>query len=315
MINLERQLFSYFENLKNYMRIQPVVFAGVPGPSGGSGGPPGGIVGRLPQSAITFDTTEAETLYIPPSGSSLVDNLNRIRYRIGQIEASGGGGYLTVQSSGITIESDTTLINFRNHITVSQDSPNQVIIDGASPSGILPIDQTDVSFDATEAEVWPIPGNPTLKTNLDRIRYRVNVLEEDTGPGTITVYDNDILVASGITGLDFGGELNITVSGTVIGIEHPSWYTDNYTVSTNTTNFITSYRYILGSLRVYYNGLRQLKSNYSEGSPTYGTFTTGFTVPSGSNLIAEYQYYESSLPPASGVFGWGAIPWGNPWGV
>lgn len=61
----------------------------------GTGGPPGGFVGYLPQARVTYDTAELETDYTPLSGMSLLDNLNHIRYRIGLVE-------LGVPSGGIT---------------------------------------------------------------------------------------------------------------------------------------------------------------------------------------------------------------------
>jgi hypothetical protein len=58
----------------------PLNLGGVPGPGGGSGIPIGGLIGQLIQSKVAYDTTEAITLTLPPSGRSLVHNLNRIRY-------------------------------------------------------------------------------------------------------------------------------------------------------------------------------------------------------------------------------------------
>jgi len=52
---------------------------GVSGPLGGSGAPPAGVVGKLPQTRVTFDTTEEASPTIT-SGYSLLDNLNRMRY-------------------------------------------------------------------------------------------------------------------------------------------------------------------------------------------------------------------------------------------
>ena len=65
-----------------------MVLGGTAGENGGIGGPPGGFIGQLAQRYVTYDTTEAATL----SGeSSLVDNLNHIRYRVQQLEAGSGG--------------------------------------------------------------------------------------------------------------------------------------------------------------------------------------------------------------------------------
>jgi hypothetical protein len=56
-----------------------LVFGGDEGPAGGSGLPWRGVIGQLNQRLVTYDTTEAQTP-ITSGHSSLVDNLNRIRY-------------------------------------------------------------------------------------------------------------------------------------------------------------------------------------------------------------------------------------------
>lgn len=69
-----------------------VNLGGVTGASGGTGGPIGGFTGQLRQNKVTFDTSENEIWTIPISGESLVTNLDRIRFRLTTVEASGGGG-------------------------------------------------------------------------------------------------------------------------------------------------------------------------------------------------------------------------------
>lgn len=66
---------------------------GTSGPDGGAGTPPGGFQGQLIQSAVAYDSTEAETL---AGSSSLLDNLNHIRYRL----ASAGGSLVGIYQDG-----------------------------------------------------------------------------------------------------------------------------------------------------------------------------------------------------------------------
>ena len=85
--DFEKTLFSYIDNVRQQQSVRPLSLGGVAGSSGGSGGPTGGAIGQLTQSRVTFDTTEAETWGFEtvsgvPSGTSLVTNLNRIRYRL-----------------------------------------------------------------------------------------------------------------------------------------------------------------------------------------------------------------------------------------
>jgi len=91
--DFEKTLFSYIDNVRQQQSVRPLSLGGVAGSSGGSGGPTGGAIGQLTQSRVTFDTTEAETWGFVtvsgvPSGTSLVTNLNRIRYRLKSLESS-----------------------------------------------------------------------------------------------------------------------------------------------------------------------------------------------------------------------------------
>jgi hypothetical protein len=57
--------------------------------SSGVGGPPGGYVGYLTQGRVSYDNLEIASSGLVPSGISLIDNLNHIRYRLGVIESGG----------------------------------------------------------------------------------------------------------------------------------------------------------------------------------------------------------------------------------
>jgi len=82
----ENQLMEFFTSMQSFNKLAILNLGGAAGPGGGSGGPPGGFIGKLPQNMVTYDTTEEATAYTPPSGMSLVDNLNHIRHRITVIE-------------------------------------------------------------------------------------------------------------------------------------------------------------------------------------------------------------------------------------
>ena len=87
IIRQQRQMLSSFQ--LRAMQRGRVVLGGSSGSGGGSGGPPGGILGQLIQTKVCYDTTEAETL---AGTSSLVNNLDHIRYRVKVCEDLGGGG-------------------------------------------------------------------------------------------------------------------------------------------------------------------------------------------------------------------------------
>lgn len=75
-----KQLMAYIDHRLN--APERLVLGGGVGAEGGSGVPPGGVLGQLSQRYVCYDTTEATTSgSVPTSGSrpSLVENLNRIR--------------------------------------------------------------------------------------------------------------------------------------------------------------------------------------------------------------------------------------------
>ena len=87
IVRQQQQMLSSIQ-LRSQQRGRTVL-GGSSGSAGGSGGPPGGFVGKLIQSQVTYDTTEAETA---TGATSLVDNLNHIRYRINVMEETGEYG-------------------------------------------------------------------------------------------------------------------------------------------------------------------------------------------------------------------------------
>jgi hypothetical protein len=91
-LNLEQFVEDKIRSAFNQLKASPLNLGGISWSGGGVGQPPGGYIGMLPQTRVAFDLTEDETLDVPASGASLLDNLNRIRYRIKQLELGGGGG-------------------------------------------------------------------------------------------------------------------------------------------------------------------------------------------------------------------------------
>lgn len=105
----EYNFFQYLKQIERMINIRPLNLGGSSGSSGGGGGPPGGFTGVLPQTRVAYDTTEAASSGTPTSGT-LVDNLNHIRYRLGELE----GETVIYTESGVPIASGVTVINFYN---------------------------------------------------------------------------------------------------------------------------------------------------------------------------------------------------------
>lgn len=142
---IEYTILETIETAVRNVKVTPLNLGGVSGDDGGSGGPPGGIIGQLSQKKVAYDSTEAETLFTPASGMSLLDNLNHIRYRIGELESGG------VASSGVVVIDDnetvtydpTTTIHFSG-VGVSIDDIGggeiRVVIQGGGDVEEAPID-------------------------------------------------------------------------------------------------------------------------------------------------------------------------------
>lgn len=92
---LDYVILDMIESSQRTFKAAPMNLGGIPGSGGGIGGPPGGFIGWLPQRRVAYDTDELATLDTAVSGSSILDNLNHIRYRIGVLE-SGVAASLTV---------------------------------------------------------------------------------------------------------------------------------------------------------------------------------------------------------------------------
>ena len=59
----EQVFFSYLDILKRYVDASPLVLGAVSGLDGGFGGRPGGFIGYLPQTRVTFDNSEISSFY------------------------------------------------------------------------------------------------------------------------------------------------------------------------------------------------------------------------------------------------------------
>jgi hypothetical protein len=116
-MNFERFFYEVLDNVRRYIESRPLHLGGSSGEAGGEGSRPGGYIGYLPQTRVAYDTSEAATP--TTSGSpSLLDNLNHIRYRIGNLETALTYSGLTIQEEGTVVANDVRLMNFIGAVAV-----------------------------------------------------------------------------------------------------------------------------------------------------------------------------------------------------
>lgn len=158
--------FKYLDEVKRTLLLSPTILGGFSSGSGGSGGPPGGFQGFLPQTRVAYDTTEAEIQgFISPNpynpsgvlvSGSLLDNLNHIRYRISVVEAaagiSGGGsvaGNIEIKNDGSVVDSTVTVLNFSDDFVVTSIDSSEVEINLATIPELTNIGKVYVSNNDT----------------------------------------------------------------------------------------------------------------------------------------------------------------------
>jgi len=184
--NFENKLYEYFSSMQSWMNIRPIGLGGVSGPGGGSGGPPGGFYGYLPQSRVAYDTSELSSNGLPASGWSILDNLNHIRYRITVLEASGGGSSsfsgLEIQKDDVIVGSGITIINFEGSVDVSKVGNKATIIVSAS-GGSGGTSETGGALVRTAG----YSGNARGEAAVDLQKYRGDVADVAGGYCSIIV--------------------------------------------------------------------------------------------------------------------------------
>ncbi len=170
---LDYVIVDMLESTSRNVKAHPMNLGAVGGPLGGAGGPPGGYIGWLPQTRVAYDETEAATLATlpsglnPPSGWSLVDNLNHIRYRLNILES----GILIVDDW----DSNPTIYNVRE-LTFS----GAVVTDLGNGHALVV-----VSGGGSALTVKEYDGTPTVN-NVDTIIFS-GLAVTDLGGGDVLV--------------------------------------------------------------------------------------------------------------------------------
>jgi hypothetical protein len=270
-MRFEDILAQYFNNFRSYIALRPLNLGGIEGSGGGIGGPPGGFAGYLPQTRSAYDYSEDATLFTPTISGSLLDNLNHIRYRITVLETSGAP--MEVEWGGVVVASGITILDFEG-------------------AGVA-----DVSAIGSKVTVTISGGG---------------------GGSPLDVENSGITIVSGATSIDFGTGFTVVASGleayvTYSGAagQHAHVYGEDVSaqIVPSGYHFTTTYIYMVNTLRIYLNGLRQRKTYYYEDAGLQG-FTVTFSADLNDELFVDYDL----LVTPSGLLGWGLFGWGGGWG-
>ena len=125
----EAKFFEYFKNLERKVSLKPLMLGGRSYSGGGTGGPPGGFYGVLPQTRVAYDWTEEATLDTPASGESILDNLNHIRYDIVNIEDTlSGWSPISIEEDDVLVASGVTILNFEGDVNILDVGNGQATI-------------------------------------------------------------------------------------------------------------------------------------------------------------------------------------------
>jgi hypothetical protein len=223
---LETVILDFLENARRTNTASNILMlGGANGPGGGVGGPPAGFSGKLPQSRVAYDESEYASLDTP-SGVSLVTNLDHIRARLELLEASGvgGGGIpLTIKSSGATITTNTSIIDFIGAQVTGVGSTATVTISGGTSGGsghtiqdegsTLPT-RSKLNFKGTVVVASDNAGNDSTDVTITVTSGTVgHIIRDETTP--LPVRGKLSFKGTGVTATDNGANDSTDITITV----------------------------------------------------------------------------------------------------
>jgi hypothetical protein len=137
MSNYENQFFDYFTKVSRQFIARPLYLGGYSYSGGGEGGPPGGYLGMLPQTQVAYDYTEDNTNngFVNPSGYTLLDNLNHIRYNIKDLQddvsaiVTSGNMGVTIEHNGTVIAQHVLVVDTTGYLTATDNGSGHVTLD------------------------------------------------------------------------------------------------------------------------------------------------------------------------------------------
>jgi hypothetical protein len=140
--------------------------------------------------------------------------------------------------------------------------------------------QTKIAYDTTEASLVTTSAAPSLLDNLNHIRYTLAALSQ---------------------------AVSILQSGTSNG-GYPSIYGDNLSSQLPTYAFSLQEIPISGTVRLYYNGLRQLNSEFTVSG---NILTVLSTLDTADEVLTDYEYTLTETTLGYGTSEYGIVGYGE----
>jgi hypothetical protein len=206
-------------------RVSPLFLGGTVGSGGGVGSPPGGYIGYLPQTRVSYDLSELAASGFAGSGMSLLDNLNHIRYRLQTLES--GTSSVNVYLNDVLVAEGVTVLNFEGSVSAVDDGGGQVTItisgvtgSGGGSSTFLGLTDTPSTYTGQTGKAIVVNGTETgleFVTTSGFSDKKVKVSANDT---TENYLENKVIAGTNVevTVINEGGneQLQITASGATI---------------------------------------------------------------------------------------------------
>lgn len=252
MSKFDTTLFQYFQNIKRQILFTPLNLGGAASSGGGTGGPPGGFLGHLPQTRVTYDTTEASLSgFTSPNpynssgvlvNASLVDNLNHIRYRLGTVEnLAFSSNVLTIEYNDVVVASGVTILNFEGTIDASSSGPGEVTVvfsggTGGSADIKAKVSSNDTTSDYLQSKlsagtnvsiaVINEGGNEQLQITASGGATSDEKAKVSSNDTTTNYLENKITAGTNVSilVLNDGADEQLQISAAASGVDTIRWY-------------------------------------------------------------------------------------------
>jgi hypothetical protein len=203
--------YQHLEALERKIKASPINLGGILASGGGTGGPPGGFLGMLPQTRVAYDLSEASLSGFvsgspyDPSGvlisASLLDNMNHIRYRITALEIGGSGSGVHIYNNDTLIATGIHILDFKGDFVDAVDvGGNEVEITVSGKKEFVHLDDTPSTY-TSHANKYVTVNNAETLLEFSTVVFsggtdwKVKVSANDTTQGFL---EDKVVAGSGI---------------------------------------------------------------------------------------------------------------------